>query len=283
MRALLLLLSRLQSRRRYSSQVPRHCCHCLTRAGASSCLHSGPVGCSPSLLHDAILQPPCFPAQTLPVICPTSAAHSSRLVLRTFLPCTSRYPDLIVVDYTLPTAVNENAAFYCANKLPFVMGTTGGDRERLAADVAAADSYAVIAPNMGKQIVAFQVRPFSGAAILLQQVLGQEVLLGCCLVVVVCCCVLLAGCCAGVCVIGVGWGCFQVADLATGAAVRCKACERMAAASLALRRISLAGPLSVFALPFHPTTPTTPVIPYAPRTPHHGHTAPHFTTPSRRR
>ncbi|KAI3431401.1 hypothetical protein D9Q98_004454 [Chlorella vulgaris] len=68
----------------------------------------------------------------------------------------SRYPDLIVVDYTLPTAVNENAAFYCANKLPFVMGTTGGDRERLAADVAAADSYAVIAPNMGKQIVAFQ-------------------------------------------------------------------------------------------------------------------------------
>ena len=71
-------------------------------------------------------------------------------------PC-SKYPDLVVVDYTLPSAVNENAAFYCANALPFVMGTTGGDRDRLLADVAAAGSYAVIAPNMGKQIVAFQV------------------------------------------------------------------------------------------------------------------------------
>lgn len=68
----------------------------------------------------------------------------------------SQYPDLIVVDYTLPQAVNENADFYCANKLPFVMGTTGGDREKLLADVAASGSYAVIAPNMGKQIVAFQ-------------------------------------------------------------------------------------------------------------------------------
>lgn len=36
------------------------------------------------------------------------------------------------------------------------MGTTGGDREQLLNDVAAAGVYAVIAPNMGKQIVAFQ-------------------------------------------------------------------------------------------------------------------------------
>ena len=36
------------------------------------------------------------------------------------------------------------------------MGTTGGDREALLRDVAAAGTYAVIAPNMGKQIVAFQ-------------------------------------------------------------------------------------------------------------------------------
>jgi hypothetical protein len=63
-----------------------------------------------------------------------------------------------VVDYTLPSAVNENAEFYCANALPFVMGTTGGDREALLASVAAAGRYAVIAPNMGKQIVAFQAR-----------------------------------------------------------------------------------------------------------------------------
>lgn len=68
----------------------------------------------------------------------------------------SKYPGMIIVDYTLPQAVNANAAFYCDNKIPFVMGTTGGDRDRLIADVVASDNYAVIAPNMGKQIVAFQ-------------------------------------------------------------------------------------------------------------------------------
>ena len=66
------------------------------------------------------------------------------------------YPDLVVIDYTLPSAVNENALFYCENGIPFVMGTTGGDREKLIEDVAASGVYAVIAPNMGKQIVAFQ-------------------------------------------------------------------------------------------------------------------------------
>ena len=35
------------------------------------------------------------------------------------------------------------------------MGTTGGDRDKLLADVAAAGHHAVIAPQMGKQ-VAFQ-------------------------------------------------------------------------------------------------------------------------------
>lgn len=37
-------------------------------------------------------------------------------------------------------------------------GTTGGDREKLFADVRAGGGYAVIAPNMAKQIVALQVR-----------------------------------------------------------------------------------------------------------------------------
>ena len=63
---------------------------------------------------------------------------------------------VVCVDFTHPSAVNENAAFYCEKKLAFVMGTTGGDRERLAADVAAAGVSAVIAPNMAKQIVGFQ-------------------------------------------------------------------------------------------------------------------------------
>lgn len=68
----------------------------------------------------------------------------------------AKFPDLICIDYTHPTAVNDNAAFYVKHKIPFVMGTTGGDREALAKLVADANHPSVIAPNMSKQIVAFQ-------------------------------------------------------------------------------------------------------------------------------
>ena len=66
------------------------------------------------------------------------------------------YGDFITVDFTHPTAVNENAEFYCKNRLPFVMGTTGGDREDLVKTVLGSKITAVIAPNMAKQIVGFQ-------------------------------------------------------------------------------------------------------------------------------
>ncbi len=62
----------------------------------------------------------------------------------------------ICVDYTHPTAVNDNAEFYCRMGLPFVMGTTGGDRGKLVETVKQSKIAAVIAPNMGKQIVGFQ-------------------------------------------------------------------------------------------------------------------------------
>lgn len=61
---------------------------------------------------------------------------------------------LIIVDYTHPTAVNANVAFYAKNNLPFVLGTTGGDRELLMDT--AQGKWAVIAPNMAKGIVALQ-------------------------------------------------------------------------------------------------------------------------------
>ena len=61
---------------------------------------------------------------------------------------------LLAIDYTHPTAVNNNAKYYVKMGIPFVMGTTGGDREALAKDVKG--NFAVIAPNMGKQIVAMQ-------------------------------------------------------------------------------------------------------------------------------
>lgn len=60
------------------------------------------------------------------------------------------------VDYTHPSAVNPNAEFYCRYGLPFVMGTTGGDRQKLEASVVSSSIAAVIAPNMVKQIVGFQ-------------------------------------------------------------------------------------------------------------------------------
>lgn len=64
--------------------------------------------------------------------------------------------DFITIDFTHPTAVNDNAGFYCENMLPFVMGTTGGDRDKLHESVTGSRNSAVIAPNMAKQIVGYQ-------------------------------------------------------------------------------------------------------------------------------
>jgi 4-hydroxy-tetrahydrodipicolinate reductase len=64
--------------------------------------------------------------------------------------------DFTSIDFTHPSAVKENTAFYCRHNLPFVMGTTGGERDSLAMTVSASAICAVIAPNMAKQIVGFQ-------------------------------------------------------------------------------------------------------------------------------
>lgn len=62
----------------------------------------------------------------------------------------------VVVDFTHPSAVNGNVEFYCRHDLPFVMGTTGGDRLALARTVEGSKIPAVIAPNMATQVVALQ-------------------------------------------------------------------------------------------------------------------------------
>jgi 4-hydroxy-tetrahydrodipicolinate reductase len=64
--------------------------------------------------------------------------------------------DFLSVDYTHPSAVNANADFYCRHALPFVMGTTGGDRQQLEETIRSSGVSAVVAPNMAKQIVGFQ-------------------------------------------------------------------------------------------------------------------------------
>ncbi len=74
-----------------------------------------------------------------------------------------RFPPDIIVDFTGGEAVNRNAEMYCRTETPFVMGTTGGDREALQAVVEKSNISAVIAPNMAAQIVALQAMLEFGA------------------------------------------------------------------------------------------------------------------------
>uniref|UniRef100_A0A2P2JWT1 Uncharacterized protein MANES_05G207900 n=1 Tax=Rhizophora mucronata TaxID=61149 RepID=A0A2P2JWT1_RHIMU len=64
----------------------------------------------------------------------------------------NEHPNLIVVDFTVPAAVNDNADLYCKIGVPFVMGTTGGDRNQLYKTVEDSQVYAVISPQMGKPV-----------------------------------------------------------------------------------------------------------------------------------
>ena len=60
------------------------------------------------------------------------------------------------VDFSHPSAVNPNTEFYCRTGLPFVMGTTGGNRQQIEQTIKSSSIAAVVAPNMAKQIVGFQ-------------------------------------------------------------------------------------------------------------------------------
>jgi 4-hydroxy-tetrahydrodipicolinate reductase len=103
-----------------------------------------------SLTGPEITQPSCVvEATTVALITPDRRDTAMEAVIAACGP-------FISVDYTHPSAVNANAAYYCRQGLPFVMGTTGGDRQALAQAVTASASAAVIAPNMAKQIVGFQ-------------------------------------------------------------------------------------------------------------------------------
>ena len=68
----------------------------------------------------------------------------------------NEFPHFFVIDFTHPSAVNSNAEFYVEQNTPFVMGTTGGDRDLLEKTVTQGSVPAVIAPNMAEQIVGFQ-------------------------------------------------------------------------------------------------------------------------------
>jgi 4-hydroxy-tetrahydrodipicolinate reductase len=60
----------------------------------------------------------------------------------------------IVVDFSHPTAVSGNVKAYTKRKLPFILGTTGGDYSEAEKLVTDSETAAVIAPNMALPIVA---------------------------------------------------------------------------------------------------------------------------------
>lgn len=62
----------------------------------------------------------------------------------------------VIVDFSQPDAVNRNSELYCRHQIPFVMGTTGGDRKKLEQVVVDSGNIAVIAPNMAYPVVLMQ-------------------------------------------------------------------------------------------------------------------------------
>ena len=62
----------------------------------------------------------------------------------------------LLVDYTLPSAVEKNVQYYCEQKIPFVMGTTGGDFAAIRKQVEESEMVAVVAPNMAIPIILIQ-------------------------------------------------------------------------------------------------------------------------------
>lgn len=62
----------------------------------------------------------------------------------------------VIADFTLPKSVNSNAELYCATGVPFVIGTTGGDRQKLTETIRKSGISAVVATNMAVPVVMFQ-------------------------------------------------------------------------------------------------------------------------------
>ncbi len=62
----------------------------------------------------------------------------------------------IAIDYTSPQSAELNAINYTQRRIPFVMGTTVGNRDAVEQAVRNSDVSAVIAPNMAIEVVELQ-------------------------------------------------------------------------------------------------------------------------------
>jgi 4-hydroxy-tetrahydrodipicolinate reductase len=60
----------------------------------------------------------------------------------------------IIIDFSHPNAVSGNVTEYTQRKLPFILGTTGGDYKKVETQVIESETPAIIAPNMALPIVA---------------------------------------------------------------------------------------------------------------------------------
>lgn len=123
----------------------------MAAATASAVISRGHTLLSQSLTGPSIQDDTCdVDDQKVDLVTPS-------MHLQTLEQLAHQYPNLVVVDYTHPNAVNGNVQMYTQIGLSFVVGTTGGNVHEMKQLVEKhKDVYAVVAPNMGKQIVAFQ-------------------------------------------------------------------------------------------------------------------------------
>ena len=107
----------------------------MATVAAESCLRKG-LSLSPIAMTG-----PDIPPATITVVDPvTSRNDNVRLIPSSdqteLADCVSAAKDvlgerdgrLVAIDYIYPSAVNANGRFYVQHQIPFVMGTTGGDR-----------------------------------------------------------------------------------------------------------------------------------------------------------
>lgn len=76
-----------------------------------------------------------------------------------FFDAVERFEDtrpVVIVDYTHASAIENNVQMYCAEGIPFVMGTTGGDEKWIKKIVRETTNCAIVGPNASAQIVVFQ-------------------------------------------------------------------------------------------------------------------------------
>lgn len=122
---------------------------------------AGLPGKMATLVAEAIAEREDF--DLLPVAM-TSPRHKStymnisnqRIQLIDYCPNNLR-PGRIAVDFTSPDSVVLNTIHYASLRMPFVMGTSGGDREEMVALVRRSRTCAVIAANMDPQIIRRQI------------------------------------------------------------------------------------------------------------------------------